>query len=706
MWIFFQCVAEAVAEKGLRGLAEMVPGGGLMFDIAKGTWEKYRSRCKMDKMQEDVQRMVQATPEEVKQVAAKIAKQVAAEEIREQVEIFLTQIPVAAQKSLKRADDPTGTSLPANFSLRSAEDVAKLLPATLPRFKPGDALPGRPGWALERFLGGGGFGEVWLAHQTQFRLFRAVKFCKSLENRDLVHEGAVIARLISQGNHPNIVPLLDAHLDCDVPWLMYEYVEGGDLADRIRQWTKLPATERQHKAVTALEVLAKAVGRFHRLKPAIIHRDLKPANILYDRNTGQLRITDFGIGGVEARNLIENEKRGFATKVGRLQTCLRGSHTPLYTSLQQREGKEPDARDDVHALGVIGYQMLTCQLDRGVGPDFAEDLKEASVEDWLIELLRRCTASKAERRLKDAGEIAELLSKTAGVSTRSLDSSSPEPLKKELANHGIEIDFPGMAAKGDSRAEVRQPTARTPCKLHYEADSYADVRQDEPAYLHAAGIGKAEQFLSKRAPERIGRWKEAAQRGFAPAQHLYASCLAFAYGIGQNHAEAVSWFRKAAAQGFPPAQSSLGGMYLDGRGVQKDDVQAVTWRRKAAERGFAPAQVSLGAMYLEGRGVPKDDDQAVAWIRKAAEQGNAMSQFLLGALYAEGRGVPKDEVQAVTLLRKAAGKGVPESQYVLGLMYADGRGVPKDEEQAAIWYRKAADQGHEDAKKALRRLEK
>ena len=135
---------------------------------------------------------------------------------------------------------------------------------------------------LERHLGGGGFGEVWLAHQARFRLRRAVKFCKTLKDRDrdLLHEGAVITRLISQGNHPNVVPLLDADLDGEVPWLMFEYVEGFDLADMIRHWTKLPATERQQKAVTALQVLAKAVGRFHRLKPAIIHRDLKPANIL------------------------------------------------------------------------------------------------------------------------------------------------------------------------------------------------------------------------------------------------------------------------------------------------------------------------------------------------------------------------------------------------------------------------------------------
>ncbi len=495
MYDLFQCVAEAVVEKGLRGLAEVVPGGGFVFDIAKGTWEKYRQRRAIAKMHEDVQFMIMATPEEIKQVAAKIARQVASEEIREQVELFLEQIPAAVQQSLKRADDPTGTSVPANFALQSAEDVVKLLPPSLPRFKRGDALPGRSGWVLDRHISGGGFGEVWLARNVSVGSVRAVKFCKSLQHpdRDLRHEASVIHRLISQGENPNVVPLLDAHLDGEIPWLMYEYVEGGDVGDMIRHWTKLPPAERQQKIVTALQLLAKAVGRFHRLSPPIIHRDLKPANILYDKKQKQLRITDFGIGGIAAREMIDGEKRGTLTSAGRLQSYLYGSYTPLYASTQQKAGEPPDPRDDVHALGVIAYQMLTCQMTQGVGPDFAHDLQELAVEQGLIDLVGRCAAQKAERRPKDAGEIAEVFAKLrakeqvqsspAVEPTVTVKDVAAPPLAKALASNTPSPKAPSNIAKnpvaGKPKNKSTTPTTPSNPKPKFDPFHVSEVDLEE-----------------------------------------------------------------------------------------------------------------------------------------------------------------------------------------------------------------------------------
>ncbi len=413
MHVFFQCVTEAVAEKGIRGLAELVPGGGLMFDIAKVTWEKYRQRRQMQQIRTDVQQMAQASFEDAKQAAVEAVKPIAATqpEIAPIIELFLSQIPAATRRSLKRADDPTGTTVPANFSLRGPEDVAKLLPPSLPRFKPGDPLPGKAGWLLEKQLGIGGFGEVWLARKLGYEsLLGAVKFCRSLDtrDRDLLHESKVIDQLLKHGDHPNIVKLMDVHLEGDAPWLMYEYVEGGDLTDLIHQWSALPPGDRHQKALAALQELAAAIGHFHRLDPVIVHRDLKPANILRDKS-GRLRITDFGISGIAAKHMIENETRGVTTRAGRLQSYLYGSYTPLYASPQQKDGAAPDPRDDVHALGVIGYQMLTGQVGRGVGPDLAEELTEAGAEERLSHFLRLCTASKADRRPSDAAQVADTL---------------------------------------------------------------------------------------------------------------------------------------------------------------------------------------------------------------------------------------------------------------------------------------------------------
>ena len=262
----------------------------------------------------------------------------------------------------------------------------------------------------------------------------AVKFFKSLESRDrdLLHEGNVIARIMQQRN-PNVVRLLDAHLDGEAPWLMYEYVQGGDLGDMIRHYAKLPAADRHEKVVTAMQVLAKAVGQFHRLDPPIVHRDLKPANILYERAARQLRIIDFGIGGIAAPDLIDGEKRGTLTKAAMLQSHLYGSYSPMYASPQQKAGNPPDPRDDVHALGVIAYQMLTCQMSQGVGPDFAHDLQELAIEQGLIDLVGRCSAQKTDRRPKDAGEIAEALAKLISArSAAALASSNRAPRERSI----------------------------------------------------------------------------------------------------------------------------------------------------------------------------------------------------------------------------------------------------------------------------------
>jgi hypothetical protein len=510
MYVLFECVAEAVMEKGLRGVAECVPGGGLMFDIAKATWEKYRSRCQMAKMHEEVQHMVQATPEEIKEVAAKIAKRVAVEEMREQVEMFLTQIPAAAQQSLKRKEDPTGTTVPATFSLRGPEDMAKLLPPALPRFKPGDPLPGKAGWLLEKQLGIGGFGEVWLARKSGYEsLLGAVKFCRSLDtrDRDLLHESKVIDQLLKHGDHPNIVKLMDVHLEGDAPWLMYEYVEGGDLTDLIHQWSALPPSERQQKALAALQELAAAIGHFHRLDPSIVHRDLKPANILRDKS-GRLRITDFGISGIAAKHMIEDEASGTTTRAGRKQFTQAGAYTPMYAPKQQIDGEDPNPRDDVHALGVVGYQMFTGQVAQGVGPDFAEDLKEAGIPEAYVDLLRRCTAAKAERRPADGGgligELNELIlaSDATEIERKRVAKEEFEAERCRVERENEEIRQRELQRRRSDDAEVERTRLRVErdaeeTRRHNEAKALVEERERE-----VVRIRHAQQ--TKRNMEAVG----------------------------------------------------------------------------------------------------------------------------------------------------------------------------------------------------------
>jgi hypothetical protein len=124
---------------------------------------------------------------------------------------------------------------------QTPDDVQRLSSATRPTFAAGESVPGLSSWVIERKLGGGGFGEVWLARHAwdTEQKPRAVMFCPDpdAKNRLVTHERNVVLRVMKYaGKHPNIVPLLDCNLDGDVPWLMYEFVEGGTLAGLVKEW--------------------------------------------------------------------------------------------------------------------------------------------------------------------------------------------------------------------------------------------------------------------------------------------------------------------------------------------------------------------------------------------------------------------------------------------------------------------------------------
>jgi serine/threonine protein kinase len=471
MLALLECVGQAVVNKGVHGLAEFVPGGPYILEVVGEAYRLFRERRRNDDLRAELEKAATAGAEEAKRAAEEIARKVAGESSvadRLTLELYLTQVPGSIRQSLKRAEDPSGKSVPADFILNDAADLARVLPHRVPHFRPGADLPGRSGWKLDELLGSGGFGEVWLARHTLIPNARAVKFCTDpvAKAKLTSHEGKVIARVMAHGHHPNVVPLLDAALEGDAPWLMYEYVGGGNLIDLVHQWQRLAPADREKAVVAALHELATAVGSFHRLTPPIVHRDLKPSNILVDgARVGQgenaiasaslaprrLRITDFGIGGVAVEDLRAHHPTGASLMTGWLETSLRGSYTPLYASPQQRAGAAPGPRDDVHALGVIGYQLATGHLHQAPGMDAAEDLRDSGIGDGLIQLITRCVSQKPERRPKDAGDLAERLAEllriVGPISPPKLPDAATETLRAGLAPPGGVKRKPGTPTK-------------------------------------------------------------------------------------------------------------------------------------------------------------------------------------------------------------------------------------------------------------------
>jgi len=152
-------------------------------------------------------------------------------EYRRAVTAYVKLIPPRIRASFARPEDPTGTTAPPKWTAVRPEDILPLLPPRPPMFHEGESPPEAARWILTERLGIGGFGEFWKARsKTMHNSYSAFKFCldpvsqqrileNELENIELVKNELI--------DHPNIVKLIDAHVEGDAPWLQYEYVPGG-----------------------------------------------------------------------------------------------------------------------------------------------------------------------------------------------------------------------------------------------------------------------------------------------------------------------------------------------------------------------------------------------------------------------------------------------------------------------------------------------
>ena len=205
----------------------------------------------------------------------------------------------------------------------------------------GTVLSGR--YRLESKLGSGGMSTVYLARDETLERWVAVKVLhrEISDQPDQIERFRREARAVAQVSHPNVVAVIDAGEDGGRPYIVFEYVEGETLKQRLDRMGRLPLDE---AAAYAIEV-GRGLGAAHQRR--LVHRDVKPQNVLVDAE-GRAKVTDFGI----AREL---EQDGL-TKTGRVLG------TTDYVSPEQALGHPVDARSDIYSLGVLLYEMLTGEV--------------------------------------------------------------------------------------------------------------------------------------------------------------------------------------------------------------------------------------------------------------------------------------------------------------------------------------------------------
>jgi eukaryotic-like serine/threonine-protein kinase len=264
----------------------------------------------------------------------------------------------------------------------------------------GTVLSGR--YRLESKLGSGGMSTVYLARDGTLERWVAVKVMhrEISDQPDQLERFRREARAVAQLSHPNVVAVIDAGEDGGHPYIVFEYVDGETLKQRIDRVGPLPIDEATAYAIEIGRGLSAAHTR------RLVHRDVKPQNVLID-SEGRAKVTDFGI----ARSL---ESDGL-TQTGRVLG------TTDYVSPEQAMGRGVDARTDIYSLGVLLYEMLTGEVpfkaETVVGvamkhvneqiPNVQRQRPEVSAA--LAAVVERATAKEPKKRYPDmASCLADL----------------------------------------------------------------------------------------------------------------------------------------------------------------------------------------------------------------------------------------------------------------------------------------------------------
>ncbi len=233
-------------------------------------------------------------------------------------------------------------------------------PATASELHPGDTVGP---YRLERSLGHGGMGEVWLAERSDGSLKRkvALKLPHVTWAPGLAERFSREREILSGLEHPNIARLYDAGVDAQGrPYMALEFVEGQPL-DEFCKAGGLPIEARLKLLLQVAEAVAFAHSRL------VLHRDLKPGNMLVTGD-GQVRLLDFGIA-----KLMEGDR----TRETALTQVSGRALTLDYASPEQIRGEPIGTASDVYSLGVVAFDLLAGARPYRLKRGSAAELEEA-----------------------------------------------------------------------------------------------------------------------------------------------------------------------------------------------------------------------------------------------------------------------------------------------------------------------------------------
>ena len=259
-------------------------------------------------------------------------------------------------------------------------------------------------YKIEKEIGAGGMGAVFLARDTTLNRLAALKILP----RDKAENPVLVKRFKAEGQaaahlrHENIVSVYDAGEEDGYLYIALEYVEGTDLHNLINKRNRIPVRR-------SLEIITQVTEALsHAYQQGIVHRDIKPANILI-RLDGVVKLTDLGL----ARSIDDNTE----TSITRAGTTV---GTVDYMAPEQaRDSKAADIRSDIYSLGCTWYHMLTGRAPFSEGsltnklaahattpPPDPRELNDR-VPEGIVAIIHRMMAKPQADRYQTPAELLE-----------------------------------------------------------------------------------------------------------------------------------------------------------------------------------------------------------------------------------------------------------------------------------------------------------
>ena len=535
----------------------------------------------------------------------------------------------------------TLTQQPRRIKTQQADSEPTVVLQHTPRLPVGDtpvfgdqshALPEIPGYSIQKLIDHGGMSNIYLAWQKQLNRKVAIKMIRPQDSLDenIRKRFLLEAESIAALQHPNVVRIHEIGEIHGLPFLVLEYIAGGNLERRIRE---RPPSARDSAEI--VRQLAMGIQAAH--DQLIIHRDLKPANVLCVEETAsegctptiEVKITDFGL----ARMLHEQSdqtRSGYA--IG----------TPSFMSPEQASGR-PDQigkGTDIYGLGAILYELLTREPPFN-GPSAIDTIQmvrfEMPIRPCLLNsrvprdlerICLQCLEKKPEDRYPSARAMAEDLQRFLNGQTVQAYRAGPmRTMLRRAVRHpvkafGLAMVFLMLLLGAVFAAAIRFPSS-VPTERGVQSQGTRSYRQEPKSVAR-----NPHRDAILRAREMPASAETVAALANLPAAELDSLTLEFAHEPGVHYAlaelnagrgetpSALAGFERARILAEKAARDSGGGFDAWASVAlireREGDLQTVAGQRNAAIADYDKA-MAIREMLIQ------DDPREPKWKKGLAD---------------------------------------------------------------------------------------